>query len=58
MNIRCRMQARALTLREKPPICAVIRDDSGRFNELVFIHPDHWDEAYEEYGDRLTEFWF
>lgn len=58
MNIRCRMQIKAMKQRLKPPIMAVIRADNGKFDHIVFIHPDHWDEARAQYGDKLNEFWY
>ena len=57
MNNRIRMQMKAMNQRQKPPIMAVIRNDAGKFNHIVFIHPGHWDEAREQYGDKLVEFW-
>ena len=57
MNNRIRMQMKALEQREKPPIMAIIRNDNGKFNQIVFIHPDHWNEALAQYGE-LIEFWY
>lgn len=57
MNNRIRMQMKALGQRQKPPIMAIIRNDHGKFNHIVFIHPDHWDEALAKYGDKVIDVW-
>lgn len=57
MNNRIRMQMKALEQRQKPPIMAIIRNNNGKFKQIVFIYPDHWDEALAKYGE-LVEFWY
>ena len=56
MNIRTRQQMRALELREVEPIMAILRSEKGKFDTLLLIRPDHWDEAKAEYGNRLRKF--
>ena len=53
MNIRTRMQERALMQRENIPIMVTLKTDDGPWRKIVFIHPDDWDEAKRMYGDKL-----
>ena len=55
MNIRTRMQERALMQRKNIPIMATLEIDDGPYGKevIVFIHPDDWDEFKRMYGDKL-----
>lgn len=58
MNNRIRQQMRALEkLRTVEPIMATLENEQDpRWPQIVFIHPDDWDEAKRMYGNRLKEF--
>lgn len=56
MNIRTRMQERALMQRVNFLIMATLETDDGPWRKIVFIHHDDWDEAKRMYGDKLQLF--
>lgn len=58
MNIRTRMQERALMQRVNIPIMATLEIDDCPYGKevIVFIHPDDWDESKRMYGDKLQPF--
>ena len=53
MNIRTRMQMRALMQRVNVPIMATLLDTEDGPWKIMFIHPDDWDESKRMYGDKL-----
>lgn len=56
MNIRTRMQERALMQRVNIPIMATLEIDDCPMKKIVFIHPDDWDDSKRMYGDKLQPF--
>lgn len=50
------MQVKAMRQRKNPPLLMVIRSETGKFDQLVFVRPDHLDEMKAQYGDRLIDF--
>lgn len=58
MNIRTRMQERALMQRVNFLIMATLETDDCPYRKevIVFIHPDDWDEAKRMHGDKLRLF--
>ena len=53
---RIRMQVKAMRQRKNPPLLMVIRSETGKFDQIVFVRPDHLDEMKAQYGDRLIDF--